>query len=53
MHLEGSGLTFPDPHTLVSAAGGKEVARRSPGHRFDLIFMALQSGYTLRTVKRD
>ena len=26
------GLTFPDPHTLISAAGSKEVARWGPGY---------------------
>jgi len=25
-------INFPDPHTLISAAGGKEVAGRGPGH---------------------
>jgi hypothetical protein len=25
-------INFPDPHTLISAAGGQEVARWGPSH---------------------
>lgn len=32
IHLEGPGLTFPDPNTLISAASGQEVARWGPSH---------------------
>lgn len=50
---EGHGLTFPDPHALISAAGGQKVARWGPCHGLDLIFMALQSGYTLQTEEEE
>lgn len=32
LYPEAPGLTFPDPHTLISAAGSQEVARRRPSH---------------------
>lgn len=43
--LEGSGLTFPDPHSCLGCRwqGGCQT---EPRPLVDLIFMALQSGYT-------
>ena len=41
-------VTFPDPHSLVSAAGGQQVARWGPGNTLHLILMPLQHRQTLR-----
>lgn len=50
--LPGSPLTFPDPDALVPAAGGKQGAGGSPGHRLHLILMSLQGGDALGRERR-
>jgi hypothetical protein len=42
--LRDDVCTFPDPHSLVAATSGKQLARRRPRTALDLILVSLQRG---------